>query len=125
MDFLFNRRPHILSGSGLGLLFAQSALGVMLIVGVMEVINLAHGSLFALGAYSAMMIIGIEPQWFGSLGEWYAGLPAGLRYSFALVLAPILVGLVGMLLEFCLRGTYGKDPLFGLFLTFGPAFVTE
>jgi branched-subunit amino acid ABC-type transport system permease component len=125
MDLLFNLAPHLINGIGLGLLFALIALGFMLIVGVMEVINLAHGSLFALGAYVAMMIIGLEPQWFGSMGEWYVALPTGVRYSFALVLAPILVGLVGMLLELCLRGTYGKDPLFGLLLTFGAAMVIE
>jgi branched-chain amino acid transport system permease protein len=42
--------PHILNGLTLGLLFALIALGFMLIVGLMEQINLAHGSLFALGA---------------------------------------------------------------------------
>ena len=49
--FLANLLPHLLNGVSLGLLFALIALGFMLIVGVMEVINLAHGSLFALGAY--------------------------------------------------------------------------
>ena len=87
MDFLLNLAPHLINGIGLGLLFALIALGFMLIVGVMEVINLAHGSLFALGAYFAMMIIGLEPEWFGPMGEWYVGLPVGLRYSVALVLA--------------------------------------
>jgi len=125
MDLLVNLAPHLVNGIGLGLLFALIALGFMLIVGVMEVINLAHGSLFALGAYFAMLIIGVEPHWFGSLGDWYVGLSVGARYSFALVVAPILVGLVGMLLEVCLRGTYGKDPLFGLLLTFGAAMVIE
>jgi branched-chain amino acid transport system permease protein len=125
MDFLVNLTPHLVNGIALGLLFALIALGFMLIVGVMEVINLAHGSLFALGGYFAMMVIGVEPGWFGSLGDWYVGLPAGARYSFALVLAPLAVGLVGMVLEFCLRGTYGKDPLFGLLLTFGAAMVIE
>ena len=50
--------PHILNGLTLGLLFALMALGFTLIVGVMEVINLAHGSLFALGAYFALTVIG-------------------------------------------------------------------
>ncbi|MDZ4367181.1 MAG: branched-chain amino acid ABC transporter permease, partial [Afipia sp.] len=45
--------PHIINGLTLGLLFALIALGFTLIVGVMEVINLAHGSLFAIGAYFA------------------------------------------------------------------------
>ena len=41
-------------------MFALIALGFMLIVGVMEVINLAHGSLFALGAYFAIFIVGLN-----------------------------------------------------------------
>src|SRR5215467_5541194 len=44
MDFLYNLLPHLLNGISLGLLFALVALGFMLIVGVMEVLNLAHGS---------------------------------------------------------------------------------
>jgi branched-subunit amino acid ABC-type transport system permease component len=57
MDLLLNLTPHLLNGVGLGLMFALIALGFMLIVGVMEVINLAHGSLFALGAYFALFLI--------------------------------------------------------------------
>jgi branched-subunit amino acid ABC-type transport system permease component len=92
----------------LGLLFALIALGFMLIVGVMEVINLAHGSLFALGAYVAITLMGWK-----------------LSYALAFLLAPLVVGGVGMLLELCLRRTYGKDPLYGLLLTFGAALVLE
>ena len=87
----------------------------MLIVGVMEVINLAHGSLFALGAYVALVPHGLlarRPR-------------SALRYALALLLAPFLVGLFGMLLELCMRRTYGKDPLYGLLLTFGAALVIE
>jgi branched-subunit amino acid ABC-type transport system permease component len=80
----------------------------MLIVGVMEVINLAHGSLFALGAYVAITLMGWK-----------------LSYALAFLLAPLVVGGVGMLLELCLRRTYGKDPLYGLLLTFGAALVIE
>ena len=57
MDFLINLLPHVVNGLSLGLLFALIALGFMLIVGVMEVINLAHGSLFALGAYFALSLM--------------------------------------------------------------------
>ena len=49
--------PHLLNGLALGLLFALIALGFMLIVSVMETINLAHGSFFALGMYVALVII--------------------------------------------------------------------
>jgi len=108
LDFLANLLPHLLNGVSLGLLFALIALGFMLIVGVMEVINLAHGSLFALGAYVAITLMG-----------WKLG------YAWAFLLAPLLVGAFGMLLELCLRRTYGKDPLYGLLLTFGAALVIE
>ena len=50
--------PHLINGLALGILFGLLALGFMLIVGVMEVINLAHGSLFALGAYVAVLLAG-------------------------------------------------------------------
>ena len=108
MDFLANLLPHLLNGVSLGLLFALIALGFMLIVGVMEVINLAHGSLFALGAYVAITLMGWK-----------------LSYALAFLLAPLVVGAFGMLLELCLRRTYGKDPLYGLLLTFGAALVIE
>lgn len=103
--------PHVLNGLSLGLLFALIALGFMLIVGVMEVINLAHGSLFALGAYVALQLMGVAPT------------PA--RYALVLLLAPVAVAAFGMLLELCMRRTYGKDPLYGLLLTFGAALVIE
>jgi len=106
-----NLFPHVVNGLSLGLLFALIALGFMLIVGVMEVINLAHGSLFALGAYVALQFIGASAT------------PGG--YALALVAAPLLVGLFGMLLELCMRRTYGRDPLYGLLLTFGAALVIE
>jgi branched-chain amino acid transport system permease protein len=108
LDFLANLLPHLLNGVSLGLLFALIALGFMLIVGVMEVINLAHGSLFALGAYVAITLMGWK-----------------LSYALAFLLAPLAVGAFGMLLELCLRRTYGKDPLYGLLLTFGAALVIE
>ena len=111
MDFVANLLPHLVNGLSLGLLFALIALGFMLIVGVMEVINLAHGSLFALGAYVALVVIGSSAT------------PAS--YAAALIVAPLAVGLFGLLLELCMRRTYGKDPLYGLLLTFGAALVIE
>jgi branched-chain amino acid transport system permease protein len=117
--------PHILNGLTLGLLFALIALGFMLIVSVMEVINLAHGSLFALGAYFALWLIAPELAGFTEVAEAYTGLPIALRYGLALVVAPLGVAAVGMGLEVCLRRTYGKAPLYGLLLTFGAALVVE
>ena len=123
MDLLLNLLPHLVNGLALGLLFALVALGFMLIVGVMEVINLAHGSLFALGAYLAMVVI--APDGLGALGAAWTALPLPLRYAVAIVVAPALVAVVGMALELCMRRTYGKDALFGLLLTFGAALVLE
>jgi len=111
MELLANLAPHVVNGLSLGLLFALIALGFMLIVGVMEVINLAHGSLFALGAYVALALMGNSST------------PAS--YAMALLVAPLAVGAFGMLLELCLRRTYGRDPLYGLLLTFGAALVIE
>lgn len=111
MQFLANLLPHVVNGLSLGLLFALIALGFMLIVGVMEVINLAHGSLFALGAYVALSLLGTSAT------------PAS--YAMALLAAPLLVAAFGMLLELCMRRTYGRDPLYGLLLTFGAALVIE
>ena len=60
MDALLSLIPHLANGISLGLLFALIALGFMLIVGLMEQINLAHGSLFALGARSEERRVGKE-----------------------------------------------------------------
>jgi branched-chain amino acid transport system permease protein len=96
---------QLLNGVVLGLLYAVIALGFMLILGTMEVINFSHGVLFALGGYFALAL-GPYVGWVG-----------------ALIVAPLLVGLVGLVLE--LRRTYGRDPLFGLLFTFGAALALE
>ncbi|HXH83677.1 MAG TPA: branched-chain amino acid ABC transporter permease [Candidatus Tectomicrobia bacterium] len=125
MDVIVTLGPHLLNGLALGLLFALVALGFMLVIGVMEVINLAHGSLFALGAYVAVALVtpdgGLR---LSALEPWFA-LPVPVRFGVALALAPVLVAVVGMGLELCLRRTYGRDPLYGLLLTFGAALVLE
>ena len=98
---------QLLNGVVLGLLYAIIALGFMLILGTMEVINFAHGVLFAFGGYFAMAL---QPH----VGWWGA-----------LLLAPLGVGLVGLVLERGVRRTYGRDPLFGLLFTFGAALALE
>jgi branched-subunit amino acid ABC-type transport system permease component len=117
--------PHLLNGLALGLLFALLALGFMLILGLMEQINLAHGSLFALGAYFAHAIaaprLPLPIDW---LQAW-SQVPSGWRFSAAMILAPVLVAPFGVVLERLMRRTYGRDPLYGLLLTFGAAMVIE
>jgi branched-subunit amino acid ABC-type transport system permease component len=125
MDVLYGLLPHVLNGLALGLLFALAALGFMLIIGVMEVINLAHGALFALGAYVALVLLTPEGGLHFAFLQPYYDLPVAARYIVALLVAPLIVAVVGGLVEFCLRPTYGKDPLYGLLLTFGAALVIE
>jgi branched-chain amino acid transport system permease protein len=122
---LLDLLPHLVNGISLGLLLALIALGFMLIVGVMETINLAHGSLFALGMYVALFMVAPRLGWWPEAQAAYTALPIGTRYAIALLLAPVFVGLFGLLLELCLRRTYGRDPLYGLLLTFGAALVIE
>ncbi|RLC19937.1 MAG: branched-chain amino acid ABC transporter permease [Deltaproteobacteria bacterium] len=99
---------QLFNGIVLGLLFGVMALGFMMILSVMEVINFGHGALFALGAYFALTL-----QKF--VGYWPA-----------LILAPVFVGLLGLVIErFAIRRIYGKDPLFGLLLTLGLAMIFE
>jgi branched-chain amino acid transport system permease protein len=97
-----------MNGLVLGLIFAVVALGFTLILGVMQVINFTHGILFALGAYFAFSM------------QKYVG------FWLALILAPLLVGMVGLILErLVIHRTYGGNPLFGLLVTFGLATALE
>jgi branched-subunit amino acid ABC-type transport system permease component len=96
-----------LNGLVIGLLYSLIALGFNLTLAVMGVINFTHGVLLAWGGYFAFTLGPI-------IGFWPA-----------LLISPILVGLMGLLLEFPVRRTYGKDPLFGLLLTAGAAMALE
>jgi branched-subunit amino acid ABC-type transport system permease component len=125
VDQLLDLLPFVVNGVSLGLLFALIALGFMLIVGVMETINLAHGSLFALGMYFALFVVTPQMGWLPDLQQAYLALPLAARYAVALAAAPVFVGIFGMLIELCLRRTYGRDPLYGLLFTFGAALVIE
>ncbi len=98
----------LLNGLVLGALYVLMALGLSIIFGMIGVINFAHGALFTLGAYVAFQVQG------------------ALGFAGALVVAPVLVGLLGMLIEATLlRRLYLQDPLQGLLLTFGLAMVLE
>jgi branched-chain amino acid transport system permease protein len=93
---------NLFNGIVLGILYTLMALGLTLIVGVMEIINFTHIVLFALGAYFAMVV---TPH---------------IGFGCALIVAPLAVGLVGMAMEVLVfRRIYGKDPLYGLLVAFG------
>ncbi|MFB2566372.1 branched-chain amino acid ABC transporter permease [Rhizobium sp. IMFF44] len=93
-----------------GSFYALLSLGLAIIFGMLRVINFAHGALYMLGAFTAYLLFAY----------------AGIGYWPALVVAPLIVGLFGALVErFCLRRLYRIDPLYGLLFTFGMALTIE
>src|SRR6202161_3899201 len=99
---------NVTNGLIIGAFYALMAIGLSLILNLSGVINFAHGGFLAIGGYLAYTLM---PY----LGFWGA-----------LVVAPFLVAGIGALIERVLiRRLYGRDPLYGLLLTFGLAFMIE
>ena len=93
-----------------GAFYALLSLGLAIIFGLLNVINFCHGALYMLGAFVA----------------WFLLEKAGIGYWAALILAPLVVGLVGVLIErTLLRRIAGLDPLYGLLLTFGLGLILQ
>ena len=93
-----------------GSFYALLSLGLAVIFGMLNIINFAHGALYMMGAFAAYFLLHY----------------GGLNYWWALLLAPLIVGAFGMLLErTLLRWLQGLDPLYGLLLTFGLALVIQ
>lgn len=93
-----------------GVFYAILSLGLAIIFGLLGVINFAHGVFFMLGAFIAY-----------ALGQWL-----GIGYWGALVIAPLVVGVMGLLVEVLfIRHLYRIDHLYGLLLTLGLALFTE
>ena len=93
-----------------GAFYAVLSLGLAVIFGLLNIINFAHGAQYMMGAFAAYFLL----QWVG-LGYWWA-----------LVVAPLVVGLIGVVLErTMLKRLYALDHLYGLLLTFGLALVIQ
>lgn len=93
-----------------GSFYALMSLGLAIIFGMLHVVNFAHGAFYMLGAYCAWMLL-----------EYL-----GVNYWVALVLSPLLVGVVGLVLErLLLRRLYQVDYLYALLMTFGLALIIE
>jgi branched-chain amino acid transport system permease protein len=104
LDILVSQAAN---GLVLGFIYVLIAVGLSITFGLLGVINFAHGAFFALGAYVAWQLF----QLFG----WSA-----------VILAPPLVGLIGMVVEVVIiRRLYGKEPLLGLIVTFALALLIE
>jgi branched-chain amino acid transport system permease protein len=99
---------NVFNGLIIGAFYALMALGLSLILNLSGVINFAHGGFLAIGAYLAFTLIPF-------IGFWGA-----------LVVAPILTAIFGLIIErILIRPLYGRDPLYSLLLTFGLAFMFE
>jgi branched-chain amino acid transport system permease protein len=93
-----------------GAFYAILSLGLAVIFGLLNIINFTHGAQYMMGAFTAWMLL-----------NW-----AGLGYWWALLLAPLFVGVTGILIErFLLKRLAGLDHLYGLLLTFGLALVIQ
>src|SRR5947208_10229281 len=94
---------QIFTGLVLGMIFVLLAIGLSLIFGLMTVVNFSHGALYMLGAYCAVFVLGFTRNF------WVA-----------LLVAPLMVGTFGLLVErFLIRRLYGRSPDDPLLLTFG------
>src|SRR5262245_5710387 len=93
-----------------GAFYAMLSLGLSVIFGLLNIINFAHGAQYMMGAFVAYFVL----QWTG-LGYWWS-----------LLVAPIVVGLFGIVLErTMLKRLYHLGHLYGLLLTFGVALVVQ
>ena len=93
-----------------GAFYAMLSLGLAVIFGLLGVVNFAHGALYMMGAFAAWLMLD----------------KFGINYWAALVLAPLLVGAFGVVIErLFLKHLYKLDPLYGLLLTFGLALIVE
>jgi len=107
----------LLDGLAYAALVFMVAVGLNMVFGVLRIVNVAHGSLFAIGAYTA-----------ASVGIFFAslGLPAWASYV-ALLLAAVLVGgILGPLIErLILRRIYGQEEVLQLLVTFALFMILE
>src|SRR3954453_608397 len=93
-----------------GSFYALLSLGLAVIFGLLNIINFAHGAQYMMGAFAAYFLLSF----------------AGLNYWVALIVAPLVVGAFGILIErLLLKRIYGLDHLYGLLLTFGLALIIE
>jgi branched-chain amino acid transport system permease protein len=100
LDYL---AAQIFNGLASGAFYALLALGLSVIFGMLRIINFAHGAMYMLGAFAA----------------YWGAQSFHLPFFAALVLAPLVVGLFGMLIEVVLlRRLTGSDPVYGLLFTF-------
>ena len=108
---------QLFNGLVWGIVLGLLAVGLTIIFGMLDVINFAHGVMYMAGAYTAFTFILTLTGLLGS---------SGANFWIALLLAPIVVGLLGMVIEFfTLRPMYGRDITYQLLLTFGLTLIIQ
>lgn len=101
---------QLLLGLVNGAFYALLSLGLAVIFGLLGIVNFAHGALYMLGAFAAWIMLDTF----------------GINYWWALLLAPLTIGVLGVVIErLFLKHLYKLDPLYGLLLTFGLALIAE
>jgi branched-chain amino acid transport system permease protein len=110
---------QVMLGLNNGVFYAILSLGLAVIFGLLNIVNFAHGALYMLGAYVALL-------GFTSLGPLIGMPDFHLNYWAALIVAPLVVGVVGIVIEkTMLSRLYKFDHLYGLLLTFGLALIIQ
>ena len=101
---------QLLLGLVNGSFYAMLSLGLAVIFGLLGIVNFAHGALYMMGAYVA----------------WLGMEKFGINYWMSLLIAPLVVGAIGVVIErTLLKHLYKIDPIYGLLLTFGLALIAE
>ncbi|MBD6619396.1 branched-chain amino acid ABC transporter permease [Komarekiella sp. 'clone 1'] len=115
---------QLLNGLSIGSVYAIFALGYTLVYSILGIINLAHGAIFALGAYFTYTLMGGSFGFNGLLAN--AALPIKLPFAISLLLGSTLAGLVGVVMEriaFQPLRRQGSDPLLTVVSSLGVAVV--
>ena len=110
---------QVMLGLNNGVFYAILSLGLAVIFGLLNIVNFVHGALYMLGAYVALL-------GFNQLGPLLGRPDFHLNYWAALLVAPLVVGALGVLIEkTMLRRLRKFDHLYGLLLTFGLALIIQ
>ncbi len=104
---------QLFNGVSLGMIYVLMAIGLTVVFGMLNIINFAHGAVYAIGAYLAFQFAVMLGQWSGSF--WVA-----------ILLSPVLAGLLGAVVEVALlRRMQNEEHVYQILLTFGVALILQ
>jgi branched-chain amino acid transport system permease protein len=101
------------NGISIGMIYVLMAIGLTVVFGMLNIINFAHGAVYAIGAYLAFQFSVMLGQWTGS-------------FWLAIILSPVVAGLLGALTEvLLLRRMQAEEHVYQILLTFGVALILQ